>query len=93
MRLSQKEIELLATRIESHLRTNQLHIPKVSERKIAETIVSTIRTNMEQEDAIIAQAKNLMSKYDDEISSGAADERKLLQMIKSKIAKDMKFIL
>jgi hypothetical protein len=93
MRLRTDQIEKLSLGILKHLKGKKLIQIKAGEEIVLKKIKDVITQNLEEEDELEAQAKNLLDQYRQQIQSGSLNERDLYLKIKKELARKKKFVL
>lgn len=93
MKLSQERVAGLAKLIVEKLITSRMLEPVLDRKALATSLERVMTEELRVEDRINADAKELMRKYDGEISKGQLNEHQLFQMIKKQLIKDRDAIL
>lgn len=93
MRLKTHEIERLARSIIDTLHTRKLFIAKVELPQLRQRVIDIMQANMEAEVKLEAEVKAMMGQFEAQIQRGEVEYHRMYQMIKTKLAKERKFVL
>jgi len=95
MRLKEDQIKRLAEKVYSDLATDQLIVPRKERGAAVDGIVKAIVQDMNREQTLERDAERMLDETIVAMGRGAADidRRKMLKMIKDKLAKDRKIVL
>jgi len=95
MRMKEEQIKRLAEKIYSDLTADGLITPRSERTAAVEGIVRTIAQDLSREQTLERDAERLLDETIAAMGRGAAeiDRRKMLRMIKEKLAKDRKIVL
>jgi len=93
MKLSPERLAGLARTLVETLTASGLIEPVSERRALTARLERVITAEMTVEDRINAEAKELMRKYESEISRGQMDEHQLFLLIKKQLVKDKGVIL
>jgi len=83
----------MARRIVDVLLSEELIVPDVDRSKLAQEIEILITEELSVEDRINDEVRQILSKYEDDISKGRVDFRRLFDLTKQKIVKERGVIL
>ena len=92
MRLTQKQVDLIITKIITLLKQKQLIKFKKPEGSVVGEMKKAFIDNLQAEDRIQEEAKTLLAQYARK-SNTPIDEQKMLQMIKKELAKKYHVII
>lgn len=95
MRLKEEQIRHLAEKIYADLETERLVTPRGAKKGAVEGILATIRSDMEREFTLERDAERILDETVRAMgrAAGDIDRRKMLRMIKEKLAKERKIVL
>lgn len=95
MRLKEDQIKRLAEKVYSDLATDGLIVPRRERGAAVDGIAKTILLDMNREQTLERDAERMLDETIAAMGRGAADidRRKMLRMIKEKLAKDRKIVL
>ena len=95
MKLKQQQIQRLAGKVYDDLSTNGLITPRDERGKVVDAISLVISQNFASEQNLERDAERLLDESIVAMGRGAADidRRRILKMIKDKLAKERKFVL
>jgi hypothetical protein len=95
MRLKDEQIKRLAEKVYSDLAAEGLLTPRRERGAVVEAIAGVIGANFSREQALERDAERLLDETVSAMGRGAADidRRKMLRMIKEKLAKERKIVL
>jgi len=95
MRLKEDQIKRLAEKVYSDLVADSLVVPRRDSKAAVDGIVKTILLDMNREQTLERDAERILDETTAAMGRGAADidRRKMLRMIKEKLAKDRKIVL
>jgi hypothetical protein len=95
MRLKDEQIQRLAEKVYNDLSTDGLITPRRDRGAVVEGIAKAIAQNFNQEQALERDAERLLNETIAGLGRGAVeiDRRRMLKMIKEKLAKERKIIL
>lgn len=93
MRLKKEHVDRIAELILIQLKAKNLITLRSSEKTILAKIIQIITQDLMGEDNLERKARDLLDQYRPQIQSGQLDERRALQMIKAKLAKERKMVL
>lgn len=95
MRLKEEQIQRLAEKVYNDLSTDGLISPRRERGSVVEGIARAIIQDLNQEQALERDAERLLNETIAGLGRGAAeiDRRKMLKMIKEKLAKERKIVL
>lgn len=93
MRIPRAWIPPMARRIVDVLLSEELIVPDVDRSKLAQEIEILITEELSVEDRINDEVRQILSKYEDDISKGRVDFRRLFDLTKQKIVKERGVIL
>jgi len=95
MRLKEEQIKRLAERVCSDLIADALIVPRQGRGTVVEGIAKAITQDIRREQALEKDAERMLDETIAAMGRGAADidRRKMLRMIKEKLAKDRKIVL
>lgn len=95
MRLKEEQIRHLAEKIYADLEAEQLVTPRSNKKGAVEGILATIRSDMERELTLERDAERILDETVRAMgrTAGDIDRRKMLRMIKEKLAKERKIVL
>lgn len=93
MRIKPTDIDRLSRRIIHNLNDKKLFIPKIDLQKLIQLAATIMQKNVDEETALDAETEKMMGQYEDSIRKGEGDYHRMYQMIKSKLAKEKKFVL
>lgn len=93
MKLSREQIAQIAESLASHL-LGEGQIELVGSRQtLVDTVVRAITDELQVEDRLNEEVRQLMKRYEAEIERGHADYQKMFTMIKNKLVKERGLIL
>ena len=95
MRLKEEQIHGLAEKVYSDLSANNLITPRGERSAVVAGIARTISQNFAVEQKLERDAEKLLDETMAAMGSGAAqiDRRRMLQMVKTKLAKERNIVL
>lgn len=95
MRLKEEQIKRLAEKVYSDLADEGLIVPRLERGKAVQGIVKAIVQDISREQTLERDAERMLDETIAAMGRGAADidRRKMLKMIKQKLAKDRKIVL
>jgi hypothetical protein len=95
MRLKEEQIKRLAEKVYNDLVCDGLIVPRREQSAAVEGIVKAIMQDISREQNLERDAEKLLDQTIAAMGSGGADidRRKMLRMIKEKLAKDRKIVL
>ncbi len=95
MRLKEEQIRGLAEKVYSDLATEKLITPRGERGAVVTGIIRAISQNFAAEQKLERDAEKLLDETLDAMGSGAAtiDRRRMLKMVKDKLAKERKLVL
>ena len=95
MRLKEEQIRRVAEKVYSDLDKEQLITPRSERVAVIEGIARTISLNFAAEQKLERDAEKLLDETMASLGRGAADidRRRMLQMVKTKLAKERKIVL
>lgn len=95
MRLKEEQIKSLSEKVLNDLAVEDLITPKVERSAVVAGIVHAISANFAAEQKLERDAEKLLDETMAAMGSGAAqiDRRRMLQMVKSKLAKERNIVL
>jgi hypothetical protein len=95
MRLKEDQIKRLSEKVYSDLATDGLIVPRREHAAAVAGIAKTILQDMNREQTLERDAERMLDETVAAMGKGAADidRRKMLRMIKEKLAKDRKIVL
>lgn len=95
MRLKEDQIKRLAEKVYNDLSAEGLVTPRGERVTVVEAIVRTIAQDFSREQTLERDAEKLLDETISAMGRNAADidRRKMLRMIKEKLAKDRKIVL
>ncbi len=95
MRLKEEQIQRLADKIYSDLFTDGLITPRRERGAVVEGIAKAIAGDISREQALERDAERLLNETIAGLGRAAADidQRKMLRMIKERLAKERKIVL
>jgi len=93
VKLSREQIAQIAESLASHL-LGEGQIELVGSRQtLVDTVVRAITDELQVEDRLNEEVRQLMKRYEAEIERGHADYQKMFTMIKNKLVKERGLIL
>jgi hypothetical protein len=95
MRLKEEQIKRLAEKVYTDLVNDGLIVPRREQSTALEGIVKAIKQDISREQNLEQDAERMLDQTIAAMGSGGADidRRKMLRMIKEKLAKDRKIVL
>ncbi|MDA8412673.1 MAG: DUF507 family protein [Desulfobacteraceae bacterium] len=95
MRLKEEQIQRLADKVYDDLSADGLITPRRERGAVVEGIVKAIVQDISREQSLERDAERLLNETIASLGRGAAeiDQRKMLRMIKEKLAKERKIVL
>lgn len=95
MRLREDQIKRLSEKVYSDLAADGLIVPRRDGKAAVEGIARTIQQDISREQTLERDAERMLDETIAAMGRGAADidRRKMLKMIKEKLAKDRKIVL
>lgn len=95
MRLKEEQIRRLAEKVYDDLSAEGLITPRGERKKVLDGIAAAISRNFAAEQTLERDAEKLLDETMASMGRGAAeiDRRRMLKMIKDKLAKDRKIVL
>ena len=95
MRLKEEQIRRLAEKVYSDLSVDGLIIPRGEQKTVVAGIAGVIAQNFAEEQKLERDAEKLLDETIVAMGRGAADidRRRMLKMVKDKLAKERKIVL
>lgn len=93
MRLKKEHIDRIAELILAQLKAKNLVKLRSPDKTILAKMIQIITQDLMGEDDLERKARDLLDQYRPQIQSGQLDERRAIQMIKAKLAKEKKMVL
>ena len=93
MKLSREQIEKLSVKMYDRLTKNGLLAPVRSRDAVLSRISGTIIDELQAEDRLDEEVKNILDTHRADIESGHVDYNKMFLMIKKKLAEEKKIVL
>lgn len=93
MRLSKERIATLSKSLAESLLTEKVITFDQKKELLVSKIESILLDDLQVEDRLNAEVKEILRKYDKEIDQGEVDSQKMFQMIKKQLAKERNLIL
>ena len=93
MRLSKERIATLSKSLADVLLAEKIITYSPKKELLVSKIESVLFEDMQVEDRLNAEVKELMRKYEREIDKGEVDPQKMFQMIKKQLVKDRNITL
>ena len=93
MRLKKEQIQKIAARVFSELKSKNLLVLKAEPEAIQAKIEQVMIANFLAEDKLDEEAKRLFDQFRNQIPAGTLNEQEALQKIRKKLAQDRKFVL
>lgn len=93
MRLSKERIATLSKSLAESLLTEKVITCTHKKEFLASTIESIFLEDLQVEDRLNAEVKELLRKYEKEIDQGEVDPQKMFQMIKRQLVKERNLTL
>jgi hypothetical protein len=93
MRLSKERIATLSKSLAESLLTEKVITFDQKKELLASKIESILLDDLQVEDRLNAEVKEILRQYDKEIDQGEVDSQKMFQMIKKQLAKERNLIL
>ena len=93
MRLSKELIRQIAEAIASNIDGKGMVKLSVARHVLAERIGEIITKDMLAEDQLNRDVERMLAAYEDEISKGKMDYRKVFELTKQKLARERKMVL
>jgi hypothetical protein len=92
MRLTRDQVELLSQHIVRGLLRDE-HIAADQPEPIIDAVAQVLTADLEAEDKLNDEVREVLKNFADEISRGALDYQQLFRKVKSKLAKDRKMVI
>jgi hypothetical protein len=93
MRIPKSWIPVIAARITETLLKDELIVPDVDPKKLAAEVEMLVTQELEVEDRINDEVREILKKFDKEIESGRLDYRKLFDMTKQKLIRERNIVV
>jgi len=93
MRIPKSWIPVIAKRITDTLFAEELIVPDVDPRTLAGEIEHLVTAELEIEDRLNDEVREILKQFDKEIESGRLDYRKLFDMTKQKLIRERNIIV
>jgi hypothetical protein len=95
MRLKEEQIRRLAEKVYSDLSADGLITPRGEQKAVVDGIAAAISRNFAEEQKLERDAEKLLDETIAAMGRGAADidRRRMLKMVKDKLAKERKIVL
>lgn len=93
MRLTKERLATLSKSLADALLNEKVITFSQKKELLVSRIESILLDDLQVEDRLNAEVKELMRKYEREIDKGEVDPQKMFQMIKRQLAKERNFIL
>jgi uncharacterized protein len=93
MRLSKERLATLSKSLAESLLAEKVITFSQKKELLAAKIESILLDDLQVEDRLNAEVKEILRKYDKEIDKGEVDSQKMFQMIKKQLAKERNLIL
>lgn len=95
MRLKEEQIRRLAEKVYSDLSVDGLIVPRGEQKMVVAGIAGAIAQNFAEEQKLERDAEKLLDETIAAMGRGAADidRRRMLKMVKDKLAKERKIVL
>ena len=93
MRLSKERLATLSKTLAESLLSEKVITFSQKKELLASKIESILLVDLQVEDRLNAEVKEILRKYDKEIEKGEVDSQKMFQMIKKQLAKERNLIL
>jgi len=93
MRLKPEEISNIVDNVLKNLKKRNLITFKADESLVKQKMIDIFNDNFLEEEKLNEEAEEILKKFQKQIDSGEIDYRKMLQKVKTQLAKDKGFIL
>lgn len=93
MRLSKERVRHLAQTLSEQLQAEGLVRVAGDKKVLGETLEQAITDELQVEDRLNAEVRELLKAYADQIERGQVDYQKMFTMIKTKLARDRGLVL
>lgn len=93
MRLKKEQIQKIADQILIQLDKQKLIVAKVDRPTLHQKIEQVLIANLQAEDNLDVEAKQLLDRYRHQVPAGSINEHEMFQKIKKQLAKEKKFVL
>ena len=93
MRLSKERVRHLAQALSEQLQAEGLVRVAGDKKVLGETLEQAITGELQVEDRLNAEVRELLKAYADQIERGQVDYQKMFTMIKTKLARDRGLVL
>lgn len=93
MRLKKEQVQKIGELILKGLLSKKLAVLKVPEEKLLHRIIEIMTHDLQSEDKLDAEVRQLMEKFKTQIASGQMDSQKVFQMIKKQLIKDRNLVI
>lgn len=93
MRLSKDHIDKISSLILKNLKEKGLAVFKVAEENIPERIKEVITNNLREEDELDREVEKILEAHSREMKNQGVDYRRMFNMVKTKLARERKFVL
>lgn len=93
MRLKKEQVQKIGELVLKGLLSKKLAVLKVPEEKVLHRIIEIMTHDLQSEDKLDAEVRQLMEKFKTQIASGQMDSQKVFQMIKKQLIKDRNLVI
>lgn len=93
MRLSKERVHHLAQTLSEQLQSEGLVRVSEDKKSLGEALEQAITNELQVEDRLNAEVRELLKGYADQIERGQVDYQKMFTMIKTKLARDRGLVL
>jgi len=93
MRIPRAWIPVISRRIVETLLTGELIVPDVDREKLALEIEALMTAELEVEDRLNDEVREILKKFDTDIERGRLDYRKLFDMTKQKLIRERNIVI
>ncbi len=91
--MTKARIRFLASAVLERLKAQQLFEVTGSKDKLVDALEHVITDELEVEDRLNAEVRNILKQYEAEFDKGAADYQKMFTMVKKKLVKERNIVL
>jgi hypothetical protein len=93
MRIPKSWIPVISKRIVDTLLSEELIVPDVEPRQLAAEIEALMTGELEVEDRLNDEVREILKKFEGEIESGRLDYRRLFDMTKQKLIRERNIVI
>ncbi len=93
MRLHKERVHHMASVLAERLTGKGLFVPKGKGEDLVQMLESTIVKELQVEDRLNAEVREMLKQFEREFASGRADYQKMFSMVKQKLVKERGLVL